>query len=84
MQVGEILQDILGKQLFSPQGASKLPSPNELKGMFIVKGKVPAVLGGEELDEGNEQDLKVGCMGSELFIDIMYVFNYSFTYLYIG
>ncbi|CEL96594.1 unnamed protein product [Vitrella brassicaformis CCMP3155] len=60
-RVGQILNELIGEQMLRlpPDGMSdaKLPTPNECRHRFIVKGKVPPQRGQAEMEEGNEADI---------------------------
>eukprot|EP00918_Siedleckia_nematoides_P032180 GHVU01069631.1.p1 GENE.GHVU01069631.1~~GHVU01069631.1.p1 ORF type:complete len:834 (-),score=143.67 GHVU01069631.1:647-3148(-) len=56
-RVGRILAELLQGQLYLPSNSETLPTPEELKNRFVVKGKVASTETGEEVDEGDEEDI---------------------------
>lgn len=55
-RVGEILREYLGESIYRHPAGAPVPSPQELQKRFLVKGRVPNE-SGEEMEEGNENDL---------------------------
>eukprot|EP00923_Selenidium_pygospionis_P054727 GHVN01095349.1.p1 GENE.GHVN01095349.1~~GHVN01095349.1.p1 ORF type:complete len:1225 (+),score=195.88 GHVN01095349.1:276-3950(+) len=58
-KIGQIFSEVLGESIYRHPPGKPLPSPKELKGYFLIKGKIPDSLTGIEVEEGDEEDLRL-------------------------